>query len=101
MSRPDQTPLPCVQFDSMKWYLLKLEVDISRKALATLDVTFAGAFHPYFTTKGSGGIVVANGFENVGKFRDFDVAPKLAIQHSGKISVCNFMMIKDWQGIIL
>lgn len=104
MPRPDQTPLPCIQFNPMEWHLLKIEVGISRKAIATFDGTFAGAFHPYFTTKGSGGIVVANGFENVGNFREFNIAPKLAKQQSGqsgKISECNLVTTDNWHNPVI
>jgi len=64
--------------ESKKWYNFKIEVSPKKEVKVFLDDKLLGSFKASFTTRGSGGALVANGFNNVAEFRNYDVSPILA-----------------------
>jgi len=64
--------------DSGKWYNLKIEVLPSKDVTLKVNDQVIGSFKAHFTTRGYGGVLLINGFNNVAQFRDFDVSPVLA-----------------------
>ena len=42
---------------------------------AYIDERFVGSFKGQFVTRGFGGVLAENGFNNVAEFRNFDIAP--------------------------
>ena len=68
---------PSIQ--SGKWYRLKIEVAENRDVKLFLNgVQLGSTFKASFTTRGYGGVLVANGYSNVVQFRNYDVAPQIA-----------------------
>ena len=62
---------------SGKWYRLKIEVAEKKDVKLFLDgVQLGSTFKASFTTRGYGGVVVANGYSNVVQFRNLSLAPK-------------------------
>lgn len=70
--------VPNPPVESGKWYNFKIEVSPKKEVRVYLDDELLGSFQAYFTTRGSGGALVANGFNNVAEFRNYDVSPILA-----------------------
>lgn len=67
---------------SRKWYNLKIEVSTNKNVNVFLNGVRLNkfvkpSFKAFFTTRGYGGVIVANGYKNVVQFRNFDVAPIL------------------------
>jgi len=66
------------QIEAGKWYHFKIEVSTSKNVFITLNDVSLGSFQASFPTRGYGGVLVANGFDNTALFRNYDVAPILA-----------------------
>ena len=75
------TELACQNISGNGWNFFKLSVDANGDVDAYINDGLMGKFQSYFTPRGIGGVVVANGFDNVAEFRDFDLSPRL--QHRG------------------
>ena len=69
--------LSCVALSDRGWHFLKLSVSRSGDADVYVNSQKIGAFHSTFTTRGFGGVLVRNGFNNIAEFRNFDISPKL------------------------
>jgi len=72
--------LPCQKLSGNGWHIFRLSVNVNRDVDAYINGKKVGSFHAYFTSRGFGGVLVANGFNNVAEFRDFDISPQLADQ---------------------
>ena len=42
---------------------------------AYIDNRLVGSFKAHFRTRGRGGVLAENGFNNIAEFRNFDIAP--------------------------
>jgi len=73
--QPDIPNNPQVQL--RQWYNFEIEVSPNKEVTVKLDNQVLGSFNAFFTTRGYGGVVAANGFNSVIQFRNFDVAPKV------------------------
>ena len=60
---------------SGNWYNLKIEVSATKAVKLFLDNVQIGSFKAFWSTRGYGGLIVANGYANLVFFRDFDVSP--------------------------
>ena len=60
---------------SGNWYNLKIEVSATKAVKLFLDNVQIGSFNAFWSTRGYGGLIVANGYANLVFFRDFDVSP--------------------------
>ena len=60
---------------SGNWYNLKIEVGATKAVKLFLDNVQIGSFNAFWSTRGYGGLIVANGYANLVFFRDFDVSP--------------------------
>lgn len=59
---------------------MKLSVSRSGDADVYVNGQKIGSFRSSFTTRGFGGVLVRNGFNNIAEFRNFDIAPKLVVE---------------------
>ena len=71
---------PCQKLSGNGWHIFRLSVNANKDVNAYINGKKVGSFHAYFTSRGFGGVLVANGFNNVAEFRDFDISPQLADQ---------------------
>ena len=69
--------LSCVSLSARGWHSLKLSLSRGGDADVYVNDQKIGSFHSTFTTRGFGGVLVRNGFDNIAEFRNFDIAPKL------------------------
>ena len=69
--------LSCVALSDRGWHSLKLSVSRNGDADVYVNSQKIGTFHSNFTTRGFGGVLVRNGFNNIAEFRNFDISPKL------------------------
>ena len=60
-----------------KWYKLQIFVRKSKLVELFMGAKKIGTFTAKFSTRGYGGVIVANGYKNTAQFRNFDVAPIL------------------------
>ena len=60
---------------SGKWHTLKIEVDVNKRVVAHFNGKRMGSFTAFFSTRGYGGALVANGRENDVQFKDFVLEP--------------------------
>ena len=69
----------CLNTKIGEWNALKLIVDKKcdqcKNVKAYIDNNFVGAFEAHFVTRGFGGVLAENGFNNIAEFRKFDIAP--------------------------
>jgi len=72
--------LPCQPLSGNGWHFFKLSVNATRDVDAYINSNKVGSFHSHFTSRGFGVVLVANGFNTVAEFRDFDISPQLADQ---------------------
>jgi len=81
--------LPCQKLSGNGWHIFRLSVNVNRDVDAYINGKKVGSFHAYFTSRGFGGVLVANGFNNVAEFRDFDISPQLADQDTNSPPAIN------------
>jgi len=69
----------CVKIQTNGWNSLRLTVnkkcDDCKNIKAYIDGQFVGSFKGHFITRGFGGVLAENGFNNIAEFRKFDIAP--------------------------
>ena len=80
--------LTCVKLEASEWNTLKLivneECNNCKNVNAFIDGTEVGSFEAHFTTRGFGGVLAENGFNNIAEFRNFDISPVIP-KISGKM----------------
>merc|ERR1712227_329240 len=71
--------LGCIDRQPKKWNALKLivkeECNHCNNVEAFVDGRSVGSFEAHFATRGFGGVLAENGFNNIAEFRKFDIAP--------------------------
>ena len=72
--------LPCQKLSGNGWNFFELFVDENGDVDAHINGLKHGNFHSHFTPRGFGGVLVANGYNNVAEFRNFDISPILPYQ---------------------
>ena len=72
--------LPCKKLSGNGWNIFKLSVNANGDVDAYINGGMVGEFQSHFTPRGFGGVLVANGFNNVAEFRGFDISPQLPYQ---------------------
>lgn len=60
------------------WYALKIEVSVDKRVKIFVNGQLQQQFNAFFTTRGYGGVLIANVFNSLGEFRNYDVAPILS-----------------------
>ena len=55
------------------WFTVRVEVSSDRSVNIYLDNYLVTSLTAHFITKGRGGVLVANGFQNIILFRGFDI----------------------------
>ena len=77
--RKSTIKLGCVNIQTSNWNVLKLivneECNQCNNVEAFIDGRPVGSFEAHFTTRGFGGVLAENGFNNIAEFRSFDIAP--------------------------
>ena len=56
------------------WFTVRVEVSSGRSVNIYLDNDLVTSLTAHFNTKGRGGVLVANGYENIIRFRGFDIS---------------------------
>ena len=71
--------LGCVDIKTSNWNVLKLivneECNHCNNVEAFIDGQKVGSFEAHFATRGFGGALAENGFNNIAEFRSFEIAP--------------------------
>ena len=71
--------LGCLDLQPASWNALKLVVEEEcnncDNVEAFVDGRSVGSFEAHFATRGFGGVLAENGFNNIAEFRKFDIAP--------------------------
>ena len=62
---------------SGQWYNFKIEVGANKQVEFSMNNQLLGTFTASFSTRGYGGVIVANGYDSVVQFRGYDVIPKI------------------------
>ena len=69
----------CVDIQTSNWNALTLivneECDQCNNVEAYMDGRKVGSFEAHFATRGFGGVLAENGFNNIAEFRKFDISP--------------------------
>ena len=77
--RKSRKKLGCVDVQPANWNALKLIVNDECNNCKNVDVFVdglqVGSFEAHFATRGFGGVLAENGFNNIAEFREFDIAP--------------------------
>jgi len=82
----------CLEIQMNSWNSLRLTVN--EKSIdfpdltninAYIDKKLVGSFKGQFVTRGFGGVLAENGFNNVAEFRNFDIAPTIPNLSEGEI----------------
>ena len=80
----------CLTIQAGNWNAVKLivneECDNCKNIKAYIDGRYVGSFVAHFATRGVGGVLAENGFNNIAEFRKFDIAPIIP-DLSGKIKI--------------
>ena len=77
---------PCLPIDGNNWNFFKLRVDDNKNVNAYLDDGKMGTFEAHFNTRGVGGVLVENGFNNIAEFRNFDIGPVISVMANNETS---------------
>ena len=89
------TKSKCLKMHARKWNNLKLMVEKKcskcKNVKAFIDNRWVGSFEAYFQTRGEGGVLVENGFNNIAEFRNFDIAPIIPDLSSNQLIIENFL----------
>ena len=71
--------LGCLELQPASWNALKLivneECNHCNNVNVFVDGLHVGSFEAHFATRGFGGVLAENGFNNIAEFRLFDIAP--------------------------
>jgi len=59
------------------WFTVRVEVSSNRSVNIYLDNDLVTSLTAHFNTKGRGGVLVANGYENIIWFRGFDITKNM------------------------
>merc|ERR1711921_38805 len=72
----------CLNLQTNSWNSLRLDVNQKRSDIpdlkninAFIDEKIVGSFKGQFQTRGFGGVLAENGYNNLAEFRNFDIAP--------------------------
>ena len=76
--QPHYGQIPNPAYQPGKWNSLKIEVAGDQTVTVFLNGYNIGNFTAESTTRGYGGVLVHNGYDNVVQFRDFALYPQLA-----------------------
>ena len=67
----------CIKIPEEKWNFVKLVVGADKSVNAYVNGRLIKTFEAHFTTRGFGGVLAENSFNNIAEFRNFDIAPIL------------------------
>ena len=85
----------CIKIPDENWNFIKLVVGADKIVNAYVNGRHIRTFEAHFTTRGFGGVLAENGFNNIAEFRNFDIAPIMPNTYGKYVTKISYILLSS------